>query len=780
VVSEAKLDVAQAQRSRWGGNLVVALVEMGLAEEQELIPLVSKFIGVSAVDLSRRKIDPAIARLLDEDLCYRTLCVAFARDEKKVVQVAMADPSDQELFDQIRAHLQGNVRTFLAGPREIQAALNRALRGGEPADQQFSLVSQMLDFGEEPAGLGAAAPAVETRAPTEQPAPQAADEDPVQRLRRDFEAYVRRTDRFLRTLTAHLAQQGLLPLTQAAPAAPVTAPPQPVRRAATPVPPAPIRHAATPVPPAPIRRAATPVPPAPIRRAATPVPPAPIRSVATPAPPPPAEPGPPIEISSPPLATGAAVYDLPSGMLTDQPPVDDDIVIDAPPGDEADGTAALAAAAEPAEAERPRSKVVSSDGAQKLAVGGEIRVAPPADPTASSSMLLRIRERVEHPVIVVDFGTTRSSVALLVEDRVEVMKLPEVVVLPLPGGEFDMPSVVGFHKDGSVALGQAARTLLASDPSSAIQSPKRLLGRKFDDPEIQPYLSGLAIRTSAGPNGEVLLHAGEREMTVIEACAHVLQLLKVVAQKSLGQEINQVVLTAPVSFSDAQHAALRRAAQIAGLEVLEVIDEPVGAALSNRYDESFKGLVAVYDFGGGTFDFTVVEVLKSGVRPVAMGGDTWLGGDDIDLAIANAAANAFWRETGLELRSQVTVWQRLLVAAEVAKRELTLRNGTVLELAQAARTAKGICSLSFPITRAQFAEMCRDLIERSLNTCQETLEIAKIRLSQLNAVYVSGGTCYIPAVQQAIAQFFGKVPRSAVPPERAVLVGAALRRALVD
>jgi hypothetical protein len=787
-ITEAKLDVARAQASRFGGNLLVALVEMGLADEQILVPLASKFLGVAAIELAHRRIDPRAVRLLDEGFCYRSLCVAYATDEKHAILVAMADPTDEETFGQLRERLQGNVRTFLAGPRDIQGALDRVFREGAERDPGLSLVDRMLDLGEEPPGLkaDAAAPSVAPKTPED-----------FERLRREFDAYVERTDRFLHNLTMHLAKQGLLPsaepATEPAPRRPTPVPPEP--RTVTPGPPLP-KRTMTPVPPAP-RRTMTPVPPAP-RRTMTPVPPAP-RRVLTPVPPPAAkvEPAPPtVEVrmdaelpetstaAVDPDAPGAAVYELPSGMISGTPSVDApnaeaqsvdvDIEIDAPPGEAGDSEAALAAASS------PRSRVVSSDGAQSRSVGGEIRSAPPADPTASSQVLTRIRKRVPNPVIVIDFGTTRSSVALLVEDRVEVMKLPEVVVLPLPGGEFDMPSVVGFRKDGSIALGQTARAMLATDPSSAIQSPKRLLGRRHDDPALQPHLADLAIKTGPGPNGEVVLHAAGRETTVIEACSHVMQLLKLVAQKNLGQEVREVVLTAPVSFSDDQHAALRRAAQIAGLEVLDVIYEPVAAALANRFDPAFKGLVAVYDFGGGTFDFTVVEVVKAGVRPVALGGDSWLGGDDIDLAIANAAANAFWRETGLELRSQLTVWQRLLVAAELAKRDLTLKTSTLLKLSDAARTAKGVCSLSLPISRAQFAEMCRDLIDRSLTTCQETLDAAKIKLAQLNAVYVSGGTCYIPAVQQAIAQYFGKVPKSAVPPERAVLVGAALRRALAD
>jgi molecular chaperone DnaK len=340
-----------------------------------------------------------------------------------------------------------------------------------------------------------------------------------------------------------------------------------------------------------------------------------------------------------------------------------------------------------------------------------------------------------------------------------------------------MPSCVGFRRDGSVVLGQKARQMLATEPSCAIMSPKRLLGRQHTDPHIQSFLAGMAMETAAGPDGEVMLRCRGRQLTVTEACAHILNLLKLVAQRNLKRDVTEVVLSTPVTFAEPQFTALKQAAGLAGLKVVGFVDEPVAAALSNRYDPSFHGLVAVYDFGGGTFDFTVVEVEADGVKVIGRGGDAWLGGDDIDDVLANAAANAFWHETQIELRKQATQWQQLRIAAEVAKRELSLRANTVLRLSEAALTAHGVYDLEFPITRAQFADLCREIIDRSLQTCQQTLDRASVSISDVNAVYVSGGCSHIPAVQQALVQYFGKVPRAAVPPERAVLVGAALQRA---
>jgi molecular chaperone DnaK len=426
------------------------------------------------------------------------------------------------------------------------------------------------------------------------------------------------------------------------------------------------------------------------------------------------------------------------------------------------------------------SGVISSGGADGVAASGEIKSAPPTDPSAASAVLLETHKAIDRPIVAMDFGTTRSSVALLMDDKLEPNSLPRVAVLKLPDGQWDMPTTIGFRPNGAVVLGDAARRMLATDPANAVMSPKRLLGRKFDDPQIQPLLANTAMESSAGPQGQVVLHARGKDFSVTEACAHILNLLKLVAQRNLKQDVSEVVLSIPVSFSEPQHAALEQAATMAGLKVAAFVDEPVAAAFSNRYDPDFKGLVAVYDFGGGTFDFTVVEVLENDLKVISRGGDAWLGGDDIDSALASAAANAFWRDTGIELRNQATQWQQLLIEAEQAKRRLSKETKTRLHLKEAALTPNGPLDINLPITRAQFAGLCREIIQRSMETCQTAMKKANVRRSDLSAVFVSGGTSHIPAVQQAIVEWFSKVPRSGVPPERAVLVGAALQRAYID
>jgi len=373
-------------------------------------------------------------------------------------------------------------------------------------------------------------------------------------------------------------------------------------------------------------------------------------------------------------------------------------------------------------------------------------------------------------VVAMDMGTTRSSVAAVIDGRVCVLKLP--------GGQWDMASVVGFRKDGTVMLGQSARKMLASDPNNAIASPKRLLGRRFDDRELQPYLASLGMTALEGPGKEILLETQGRTITVIEACGHILNLLRLVAEKSLGREVHEVILTTPVSFTERQHAALKEAAEMAQLRVLEFIEEPVAATLACVSDSQCTGLVGLFDFGGGTFDFSVVEMGEGSMKIIATAGDGWLGGDDLDDALASAAANSFWRSTNIELRNQIYQWQRLLVRSEHAKRQLSRDPDTTLELPGAALTQQGGLDLVFPITRRQFSDLCADTIQRAIDTCGQALALAGLKPSDLNALYLSGGTTHVPAVHDAVVRFFGQQPRVVVPPERAVLIGAAVHGAL--
>jgi molecular chaperone DnaK len=364
--------------------------------------------------------------------------------------------------------------------------------------------------------------------------------------------------------------------------------------------------------------------------------------------------------------------------------------------------------------------------------------------------------------MAIDFGTSYSSVAVLVDD--------EPVLLPRPAG--CIPSTVGVREDGFTVVGEEARAMRVTDPSSMLASPKRLLGRSYADAELAPYLASLGMLAVEGQGGEIMLRAHRHAYSVEQLCATVIYRLRLYAREHLGVDVTDAVFTIPVSFDPGRTRALTRAAAIAGVTAIKVLEEPAAAALAYRGDPSFNGLVAVYDFGGGTFDFSVVDV-RQGLTVVATAGDTWLGGDDFDEALAGAVANAFWRRKGIELRNQAVEWQRLLFAAEQAKRELSVDHQATIVLEDVARTAEGALSVTATITRPQLAELARELVDRSLETCQQALELCGIRPAELNAVYMSGGSSFVPAVLDGVARFFGKSPLISVPPDRAVVLGAA-------
>jgi molecular chaperone DnaK len=373
------------------------------------------------------------------------------------------------------------------------------------------------------------------------------------------------------------------------------------------------------------------------------------------------------------------------------------------------------------------------------------------------------------PIVGIDFGTTRSCVA--------VVERGEVQVLHDKGGAREIPSVVGILEDGSVAVGFEAQRLRTVDPSCVLASPKRMLGRLHSDPELEPYLPTLAVSISQGRSGEILVHAHHRTYSIVQLCSALLFALRKRAEEHLQQEVSRVVMTAPVSFDEYRLGALRHAARMAGLTPLEIIDEPTAAAMAQNFDRRFGKLGAVYDFGGGTFDFSVVDASTADLQVVATAGDTWLGGDDLDDAVAGDAANAFWRQHNIELRHQVVTWQRLLLAAEQAKRTLSSREEATVELAKAALSPQGPLGLRHHITRAQFAQLVEPIIGRSLDTCREAMYLADVKTDELTAIYLSGGTTYVPAVRDAVTRFFGKPPRVMVPPDRAVVMGAAMHAA---
>ena len=353
----------------------------------------------------------------------------------------------------------------------------------------------------------------------------------------------------------------------------------------------------------------------------------------------------------------------------------------------------------------------------------------------------------------------------------------KVQVLALPGGARQIPSVLSFGRDGQMLLGYAARERIATDPAHTIASPKRLLGRPFSDTEVQAFAGQVAYRTAAGPDGTTVVEFHGSTYAVTQLCSYLLSDVRDLAERALGCPVKRAVLAAPISFDEQRVACLSRAAAMAGIEVAAIIDEPSAAALANRFQPDFDGVVGIYDFGGGTFDFSIVDVSAGDFRVLATAGDTWLGGDDFDRVLADAAANQFWSQHKVDLRHQAVEWQKLVFACERAKRDLSSHETTELHVPDVLRTADGMVDLRFTVSRPTLNRAAIALIERSLTTCNKALSLVSMNPGDLHAVYLSGGTTYIPAVRNAVAQYFGVPIRTGVPPEHAVCLGAAVHAA---
>lgn len=413
------------------------------------------------------------------------------------------------------------------------------------------------------------------------------------------------------------------------------------------------------------------------------------------------------------------------------------------------------------EAARTAAPVPASDPAPAAAP------APAAPPPRVRTA--RVRSTV---VVGIDLGTCYTSVAALHDGK--------VAVLTRPNEARSWPSVVAFPARGRMIIGAEARERLATDPAHTVHSPKRLLGRPFDHKEIQPFLGQAAYRTLAAADRSVLVEIWDEPYAITQLCAYLLEDARDLAERVLGERVERAVLTAPVSFDDDRMRALTRAAQLAHLDIAEILDEPSAAALANRSDPGFRGRVGVYDFGGGTFDFSIVDVTAADYQVLGTAGDSWLGGDDFDLAIAEMIANQVFQMHKVDVRKQQVEWTRLVFACERAKRELTSAESAVIVVPELLRTARGTLDLRFKLDGPTLARVCAPVIERSLTTCEEALGLLEMVSRDLAAIYLSGGATYMRPVRAALEQRFGVPIRTAVPPEHAVVIGAGIRAAEIQ
>jgi len=372
------------------------------------------------------------------------------------------------------------------------------------------------------------------------------------------------------------------------------------------------------------------------------------------------------------------------------------------------------------------------------------------------------------PIVGIDFGTTRSSIAVALGDT--------VCTLPDGRGRTLHPSVVHYPETDAPLCGWEAREMLFRAPRRTVSSPKRLLGRQFDDPSLAGMLHGAAYKTSRGPNGAIVVEMRGMQAALPQVCAQVVSHVRGIGEEYTGKRIERAVFSVPVSFGQAERNAVTTVARIAGIDVAGLIDEPVAAAMAYGFGRDKKEIVAVYDFGGGTFDFTVIDIEGYHFNVLARGGDSWLGGDDFDAAIANAVANALWRATGVEVQNRQVEWQRLLFACEKAKRELSLRVDTQIVVDAIVEAPKPV-NLRQKIGRAVLEKLCRPLFQRSIEICTSALNQVGLDPSDVQQVVVSGGVSYIPFVREGLGAFFGRAIRSTVSPDEAICLGAGIRAA---
>ena len=368
-------------------------------------------------------------------------------------------------------------------------------------------------------------------------------------------------------------------------------------------------------------------------------------------------------------------------------------------------------------------------------------------------------------IIGIDLGTTNSVVA--------VMEGKEPKVIANKEGNRLTPSVVAFNDKGETLVGDIARRQAVTNPKRTIYSIKRFMGRRHN--EVGGEEKMVPYEVVGGPEDYVKVRAGDKEFTPPEVSAKVLRALKESAEAYLGHKVNKAVITVPAYFNDAQRQATKDAGQVAGLEVMRIINEPTAAALAYGLEKKAQEKIVVFDLGGGTFDVSVLEVADGVFRVISTNGDTHLGGDDFDKTLIDHVADQFKKEQGIDLRKDTMALQRLQEACEKAKKELSSAQSTDINLPFITADASGPKHLQMTITRAQFEQMCDALVERCRGPVVQALKDAKLDPKDIDEVVLVGGSTRIPKVQDLVKKLFGKDPHKGVNPDEVVALGAAIQ-----
>lgn len=370
-------------------------------------------------------------------------------------------------------------------------------------------------------------------------------------------------------------------------------------------------------------------------------------------------------------------------------------------------------------------------------------------------------------VIGIDLGTTNSCVAVMEGKAAKVIENAE--------GARTTPSVVAFTADGERLVGMPAKRQAVTNAANTFYATKRLIGRRWDDAEVQKDMKVVSYKIVKASNGDAWVEGHGKMYSPSQIGAFILTKMKETAEAYLNTPVKNAVVTVPAYFNDSQRQATKDAGQIAGLNVLRVINEPTAAAIAYGMDKTEDKVVAVYDLGGGTFDISILEIQKGVFEVKSTNGDTFLGGEDFDNALVNYLASEFRKDQGVDVTKDIMAMQRLKEAAEKAKIELSSSMQTDINLPYLTMDAAGPKHLNIKLTRSKFEQLVGDLIKRTVEPCRKAMSDAEVQKSDIKEVILVGGMSRMPKVQELVQEIFGRAPSKAVNPDEAVAVGAAVQ-----
>ncbi len=370
-------------------------------------------------------------------------------------------------------------------------------------------------------------------------------------------------------------------------------------------------------------------------------------------------------------------------------------------------------------------------------------------------------------IIGIDLGTTNSAVAVVEAGQPKIIENSE--------GARTTPSIVAVSKTGERLVGLLAKRQAVTNPKNTVFGIKRFIGHTFSDPAVQKDKTSVPYEMKEGANGGVLVKMGEKDFRPEEVSALILQKLKADAEAKLGEKITEAIITVPAYFNDSQRQATKDAGQIAGLDVKRIINEPTAAALAYGFNKKKNEQIAVFDFGGGTFDISILEVGDDVVEVKSTDGDSHLGGKDIDQKVLNYIAEEFKKESGIDIRTDALALQRLDEAAEKAKIELSTASETEINIPFVTSDSSGPKHLLMKLTRAKLEELSQEFIDRAMEITRRAVEASPFKVEEIEEVVLVGGQTRMPAIVEAVKKFFGKEPNKSINPDEVVALGAAIQ-----